>query len=77
MIATSSCSGWLLIAEVRSRLDPNKNGADPTKFCKAVEKLGFSTVSKVPIDYMFVNQLGKQFFYFLSVCLSYDAGLLK
>lgn len=47
-------SGWLLIAEVKSRLDPNNNGADPTKFCKAVEKLGFSSVSKDFSNKMFV-----------------------
>lgn len=67
MHATSPCSGWLLIAEVKSRLDPNNNGADPTKFCKAVEKLGFSSVSKVPNDCIFIYQLEKRFLYFLSV----------
>nr|CAD1836394.1 unnamed protein product [Ananas comosus var. bracteatus] len=39
--------GWLLIAEVRSRLDPNNGGADPDKFSEAVDQLGFSLVSKV------------------------------
>lgn len=41
------CSGWLLIAEVRSRFDPNNGGADPEKFSEAVKYLGFSLVSKV------------------------------
>lgn len=41
------CSGWLLIAEVRSRFDPNTGGADPEKFFEAVSQLGFSLVSKV------------------------------
>ncbi|KAL5207913.1 hypothetical protein ABZP36_032348 [Zizania latifolia] len=39
-------SGWLLIAEVRSRLDPNTGGADPDTFCEAISGLGFSLVSK-------------------------------
>ncbi|GJN21473.1 hypothetical protein PR202_gb08951 [Eleusine coracana subsp. coracana] len=39
-------SGWLVIAEVRSRLDPNTGGADPEKFSKAIIQLGFSLVSK-------------------------------
>jgi ribosomal RNA-processing protein 8 len=43
------CSGWLVIAEVRSRLDPNNGGADPEKFSKAIIQLGFSFVSKVCI----------------------------
>lgn len=42
-------SGWLLIAEVRSRLDPNTGGADPDKFSEAISQLGFSLVSKVCI----------------------------
>lgn len=41
------CSGWLLIAEVRSRFDPNNEGADPEKFCRAVQGLGFTSTSKV------------------------------
>lgn len=40
-------SGWLLIAEVKSRFDPNTGGADPNKFSKAVCDLGFAPVSKV------------------------------
>lgn len=40
-------SGWLLIAEVKSRLDPKTGGADPNKFIKAVCELGFTQVSKV------------------------------
>lgn len=40
-------SGWLLIAEVRSRFDPGNGGADPDNFCEAINKLGFSIVSKV------------------------------
>lgn len=43
------CSGWLLIAEVRSRFDPNNGGADPEKFTIAVKNLGFSLVSKVSL----------------------------
>ncbi|KAG0533670.1 hypothetical protein BDA96_04G213000, partial [Sorghum bicolor] len=35
-------SGWLVIAEVRSRLDPNNGGADPEKFSKAIIQLVFS-----------------------------------
>lgn len=38
--------GWLLIAEVKSRFDPNTGGADPDKFVKAVCDLGFTLVSK-------------------------------
>ncbi|OIT36983.1 PREDICTED: ribosomal RNA-processing protein 8 [Nicotiana attenuata] len=38
--------GWLLIAEVKSRLDPNTGGADPNKFLKAICELGFTTESK-------------------------------
>lgn len=41
------CSGWLLIAEVRSRFDPNNGGANPDKFCEAIEQLGLSLLSKV------------------------------
>lgn len=42
-------SGWLLIAEVKSRFDPNTGGADPVKFSKAVNDLGFNSISKVCI----------------------------
>ncbi|CAH9113443.1 unnamed protein product [Cuscuta epithymum] len=38
--------GWLLIAEVKSRLDPNTGGADPGKFIKAVCELGYAPVLK-------------------------------
>lgn len=41
------CSGWLLIAEVKSRLDPNTGGADPEQFVKAICELGFTSTSKV------------------------------
>lgn len=41
------CSGWLLIAEVKSRLDPNNGGADPVEFSEAIKDLGFSLVSQV------------------------------
>ncbi|KAL5212900.1 hypothetical protein ABZP36_023747 [Zizania latifolia] len=47
-------SGWLLIAEVRSRLDPNTGGADPDKFCEAISELGFSLVSKDAKNKMFI-----------------------
>jgi hypothetical protein len=39
--------GWLLVAEVKSRFDPGNGGADPNKFIKALQSLGFSIVSKV------------------------------
>lgn len=48
------CSGWLLIAEVKSRLDPNTGGADPVKFVKAVCELGYTSVLKVC---MFIFQI--------------------
>ncbi|KAL6520210.1 hypothetical protein OROMI_032390 [Orobanche minor] len=38
--------GWLLIAEVKSRLDPGTGGADPATFVKAISELGFTSVSK-------------------------------
>lgn len=47
-------SGWLLIAEVKSRLDPKTGGADPNKFIKAVCELGFTQVSKDFTNKMFV-----------------------
>jgi len=47
-------SGWLVIAEVRSRLDPNNGGADPEKFSKAIIQLGFSLVSKDEKNKMFI-----------------------
>ncbi|VFQ77326.1 unnamed protein product [Cuscuta campestris] len=46
-------SGWLLIAEVKSRLDPNTGGADPGKFIKAVCDLGHSCVKKDSSNKMF------------------------
>ncbi|KAJ0971960.1 hypothetical protein J5N97_019919 [Dioscorea zingiberensis] len=46
--------GWLLVAEVRSRFDPNNGGADPDKFCEAVCKLGYTLVSKDLRNKMFV-----------------------
>ncbi|KAH9624813.1 hypothetical protein KSS87_018129 [Heliosperma pusillum] len=39
-------SGWLLIAEVKSRFDTNTGGADPNKFAKAICELGFTTSAK-------------------------------
>ncbi|KAL6899650.1 hypothetical protein ACP4OV_006308 [Aristida adscensionis] len=47
-------SGWLVIAEVRSRLDPNTGGADPEKFSKAIIQLGFSLESKDAKNKMFM-----------------------
>ncbi|KAG6481760.1 hypothetical protein ZIOFF_058381 [Zingiber officinale] len=47
-------SGWLLIAEVRSRFDPNNGGANPDKFCGAIEQLGLSLLSKDFSNKMFV-----------------------
>ncbi|KAG9441371.1 hypothetical protein H6P81_017225 [Aristolochia fimbriata] len=46
--------GWLLIAEVRSRFDPNNGGADPVIFSKAVQQLGFTSVSEDFSNKMFV-----------------------
>ncbi|KAM3286740.1 ribosomal RNA-processing protein 8 isoform X1 [Capsicum chacoense] len=46
--------GWLLIAEVKSRLDPNTGGADPSKFLKAICELGFTMESKDFSNKMFV-----------------------
>ncbi|XP_010528216.1 PREDICTED: ribosomal RNA-processing protein 8 [Tarenaya hassleriana] len=47
-------SGWLLIAEVKSRFDPNNGGADPKAFVKAVCDLGFTSVSKDFSNKMFI-----------------------
>ncbi|GMP29387.1 hypothetical protein CsSME_00004516 [Camellia sinensis var. sinensis] len=47
-------SGWLLIAEVKSRFDPNTGGADPDKFSKAICELGFASVSKDFSNKMFI-----------------------
>ena len=46
-----------MIAEVKSRFDPNTGGADPKRFTKAVCELGFSSEYKVsayvpPISYV-------------------------
>lgn len=45
-------SGWLLIAEVKSRFDPSTGGADSNKFSKAICDLGFTSVSKVCSDHL-------------------------
>ncbi|KAK0589197.1 hypothetical protein LWI29_010983 [Acer saccharum] len=47
-------SGWLLIAEVKSRFDPNTGGADPNKFSKAVCDLGFASESNDFSNKMFI-----------------------
>ncbi|GFZ19049.1 S-adenosyl-L-methionine-dependent methyltransferases superfamily protein [Actinidia rufa] len=47
-------SGWLLIAEVKSRFDPNTGGADPDTFSKAICELGFTSVSKDFSNKMFL-----------------------
>ncbi|VVB09390.1 unnamed protein product [Arabis nemorensis] len=47
-------SGWLLIAEVKSRFDPNNGGADPKDFVKAVCNLGFTSVLKDFSNKMFI-----------------------
>ncbi|KAH7577296.1 hypothetical protein JRO89_XS01G0232800 [Xanthoceras sorbifolium] len=47
-------SGWLLIAEVKSRFDPNTGGADPNKFSKAVCDLGFASELKDFSNKMFI-----------------------
>ncbi|KAK4409950.1 Ribosomal RNA-processing protein 8 [Sesamum angolense] len=47
-------NGWLLIAEVKSRLDPNTGGADPNKFVKAICELGFTSTSKDFSNKMFI-----------------------
>ncbi|KAK6798796.1 hypothetical protein RDI58_006499 [Solanum bulbocastanum] len=46
--------GWLLIAEVKSRLDPTTGGADPNNFLKAISELGFTIESKDFSNKMFV-----------------------
>ncbi|KNA16042.1 hypothetical protein SOVF_092780 [Spinacia oleracea] len=46
--------GWLLIAEVKSRFDPNTGGADPINFSKAICELGFTTVTKDFSNKMFI-----------------------
>ncbi|XP_057492193.1 ribosomal RNA-processing protein 8-like isoform X2 [Actinidia eriantha] len=47
-------SGWLLIAEVKSRFDPNTGGADPDTVSKAICELGFASVSKDFSNKMFI-----------------------
>ncbi|XWS32722.1 hypothetical protein CRYUN_Cryun22dG0014300 [Craigia yunnanensis] len=47
-------SGWLLIAEVKSRFDPNNGGTDPNMFSKAVCELGFTSALKDFSNKMFV-----------------------
>lgn len=47
-------SGWLLIAEVKSRFDPSTGGADSNKFSKAICDLGFTSVSKDFSNKMFI-----------------------
>lgn len=47
-------SGWLLIAEVKSRLDPNTGGADPNEFSRAICELGFTVVTKDFSNKMFI-----------------------
>ncbi|KAK9062445.1 hypothetical protein SSX86_019631 [Deinandra increscens subsp. villosa] len=47
-------NGWLLIAEVKSRFDPNNGGADPDSFSEAVCDLGFTSVSKDFSNKMFI-----------------------
>ncbi|KAK7364988.1 hypothetical protein VNO80_13738 [Phaseolus coccineus] len=46
--------GWLLIAEVKSRFDPNTGGADPEKFSNAISELGFNSVKKDFSNKMFI-----------------------
>ncbi|CAA7055231.1 unnamed protein product [Microthlaspi erraticum] len=47
-------SGYLLIAEVKSRFDPNNGGADPKDFVKAVCELGFKSELKDFSNKMFI-----------------------
>ncbi|KAL8167139.1 hypothetical protein V2J09_008638 [Rumex salicifolius] len=57
-------SGWLLIAEVKSRFDPNTGGANPDDFVKAVCSMGYTSVSKDFSNKMFIlfyfKKKGKQ-----------------
>ncbi|KAK7339607.1 hypothetical protein VNO77_20285 [Canavalia gladiata] len=46
--------GWLLIAEVKSRFDPNTGGADPKKFSNAISELGFNSVKQDFSNKMFI-----------------------
>ncbi|KAH1150306.1 hypothetical protein AAZX31_16G064900 [Glycine max] len=59
--------GWLLIAEVKSRFDPNTGGADPEKFSNAISKLGFNSVkqcrtSQIKCLFCFTSQKRKSKF---------------
>ncbi|XP_015576170.1 ribosomal RNA-processing protein 8 isoform X2 [Ricinus communis] len=47
-------SGWLLIAEVKSRFDPSTGGADANEFSKAVTDLGFASMLKDFSNKMFI-----------------------
>lgn len=47
--------GWLVIAEVKSRLDPSTGGADICKFVEAICEVGFRLVSKVWNGYYYLN----------------------
>lgn len=66
-------SGWLLIAEVKSRFDPNNGGADPKDFVKAVSDLGFTSSLKVK-SFIFTFLL---FFSEVSTHFVLYAGLLE
>ncbi|XP_029129595.1 ribosomal RNA-processing protein 8 isoform X2 [Cajanus cajan] len=46
--------GYLLIAEVKSRFDPNNGGADPEKFSNAISELGFKSVKQDFSNKMFI-----------------------
>ncbi|KAK7395798.1 hypothetical protein VNO78_16368 [Psophocarpus tetragonolobus] len=46
--------GWLLIAEVKSRFDPNTGGADPKKFSNVISELGFNSVKQDFSNKMFI-----------------------
>lgn len=56
--------GWLLIAEVKSRFDPNTGGAEPEKFSKAISELGFTSAKQDFSNKMFIlfyfKRKGKQ-----------------
>ncbi|KAI8533604.1 hypothetical protein RHMOL_Rhmol10G0022500 [Rhododendron molle] len=61
-------SGWLLIAEIKSRFDPNNGGADPDKFSKAICELGFASVSKDFSNKMFILLYFKKRVSLISFC---------
>ncbi|XP_073040966.1 ribosomal RNA-processing protein 8-like isoform X2 [Primulina eburnea] len=46
--------GWLLIAEVKSRFDPNTGGADPNEFVKSTCELGFASMTQDFSNKMFL-----------------------